>query len=161
MIKPTKVFLNYPSVNLLGQHVNSLGLTTAEDKLAAIAAIKYPVTLGDVKHFLGLTGYLCLNVYCYAQIAMQLQNLKILLLKSAPIADRQWKIFVSKTKLPTPTNAEFASFQMLKDALLQAIMLVHYSLDRVLWIGLDISKEFGFGVIVFHINDKKAALAGK
>lgn len=88
-IKPIKVFLNYPSVNLLGQHVNSLGLTTAEDKLVAIAAIEYPVMFGDLEHFLNLIGYLCSSVHCYAQIATPLQNLKIVLLKPTPIADGQ------------------------------------------------------------------------
>lgn len=74
-----KVFFNYPSINLLG-------LTTSKDKLAAVAAIKYPVTLGDLEHFLGLTSYLCSSVYCYTQIATPLQDLKTLLLKPAPIA---------------------------------------------------------------------------
>lgn len=32
-IKPTKSFFNYPDVGLLGQRVNSLGLTTSEEKL--------------------------------------------------------------------------------------------------------------------------------
>lgn len=32
-IKPTKSFLNYPDVGLLGQRVNSLDLTTATKKL--------------------------------------------------------------------------------------------------------------------------------
>lgn len=68
-IKPTKVFFNYPSVNLLGQHVNFLDLTTAEDKLATIAAINYPVMPKDLEHFLGLTSYLHSSVHCYAQIA--------------------------------------------------------------------------------------------
>lgn len=32
-IQPIKLFLNYPDVNLLGQRVDFLGLTTIEDKL--------------------------------------------------------------------------------------------------------------------------------
>lgn len=35
-IKPTKTFLNYPDVGLLGQEDNTLGLTTAKEKLNAI-----------------------------------------------------------------------------------------------------------------------------
>lgn len=131
-IKPIKVFLNYFSVNLLGQHVNSLDLTTAEDKLVAIAAIEYLVTLGDFEHFLDLIGYLCSSVHCYAQIATPLQDLKTVFLKPTPIANRQWKAFASKTKLPTAINAKLAFFQMLKDALLQAITLVYYLPDCML-----------------------------
>lgn len=40
---------------------------------------------------------------------------------------------------------------MLKEQLLQPVTLVHYNPDRVLWIDLDASKEFGFGSIVFHV----------
>lgn len=54
-IKPTKTFLNYPDVGLLGQRVNSLGLTTAEDKLRAIQLLRYPETLGALEYYLGLT----------------------------------------------------------------------------------------------------------
>lgn len=35
-IKPTKSFLNYPDVGLLGQRIKSLGLTTSAEKLKAI-----------------------------------------------------------------------------------------------------------------------------
>ena len=35
-IKLTKTFLNYPNVGLLGQEVNTLGLTIAKKKLNAI-----------------------------------------------------------------------------------------------------------------------------
>lgn len=146
---------------MLSQHVNSLGLTTTEDKLAAIAAIEYPLTLRDLEHFLSLTDYLCSSIYCYAQIATPLQDLKTLFLKPALIADGQQKAFALKIKLPTPTDAKLTSFQMLKDVLLQTITLVYYLPDHVLWINLDALKEFGFGVIMFHINNEKAVLAGK
>lgn len=132
MIKPTKVFLNYPSINLLSQYVNSLGLTTAEDKLAAVAAIEYPMILRDLEYFLGFTGYFCSSVYCYAQMAMPFQDLKTLLLKPVPIVGGQRKAFASKTKLSTPTDAKLASFQIFKDALSQVITLVHYFPDYVL-----------------------------
>ena len=36
-IKPTKAFIGYSSVQLLGQRVNSLGLSTPKDKLKAIS----------------------------------------------------------------------------------------------------------------------------
>jgi len=44
-INPAKAFIGYPSVQLLGQKVDSLGLSTAEDKLRAIAALSFPTTL--------------------------------------------------------------------------------------------------------------------
>lgn len=44
-IKPTKSFLNYPDVGLFRQRVNSLGLTTSDEKLKAIRFLTYPDTL--------------------------------------------------------------------------------------------------------------------
>ena len=55
-IKPTKAFIGYSSVWLLGQHVDSLGLATPEEKLEAIARIKFPKTFKDLETYLGLTG---------------------------------------------------------------------------------------------------------
>ena len=63
------------------------------------------------------------------------------------------KAYVSKTKLllpPSPT--EEASFTGLKQALLLPAILIHFSPDRVLWIDLDASKEFGFGIVIFYIK---------
>lgn len=41
-LKAKKTYLGYPSISLLGQKVDSLGLTTAEDKLKAIVALFFP-----------------------------------------------------------------------------------------------------------------------
>ena len=39
-IQPTKSYLNYPDVALLGQRINSLGLFTSEEKLKAVRLLK-------------------------------------------------------------------------------------------------------------------------
>ncbi len=76
-IKPTKTYLYYPDVGLLGQRVNFLGLTTAEDELKAIQLLRYPFTLEALEYYLVLTGYLRSYVHFYAQRAEPLQTLKI------------------------------------------------------------------------------------
>jgi len=55
-INPTKAFIGYPSIQLLGQKVDSLGLSTAEDKLRAITALSFPITLSQLEIYLGFTG---------------------------------------------------------------------------------------------------------
>lgn len=55
-------------MNLLGRRVDSLGMSTAEDKLEAIKSLKYPATLGDLEYYLGLTGYLRNYVHHFAQL---------------------------------------------------------------------------------------------
>lgn len=65
-IKPTKFFLNYSTIGLLGQQVNSLGLITSEKKLWAVKHLIYPKTLGVLKYYLGLTSYLRNYIHFYA-----------------------------------------------------------------------------------------------
>ncbi|KAI0992683.1 hypothetical protein K3495_g15502, partial [Podosphaera aphanis] len=44
-LSPKKCFINYPSVDLLGQRVDALGLSSDKEKLAAIANLQFPRTL--------------------------------------------------------------------------------------------------------------------
>lgn len=55
-IKPGKAFIEYPSIRLLSQKVDSLGLVISEDKLAAIAKLKFPTSLRQLETYLGFTG---------------------------------------------------------------------------------------------------------
>lgn len=71
-IKPIKFFLNYPYVGLLGQQVNSLGLTTLKEKLWTIKHLTYSETLGALKYYLGLTSYLRNYIYFYTKLAAPL-----------------------------------------------------------------------------------------
>lgn len=85
-IKLTKSFLNYPDVGLFGQKVNSLGLTTSDEKLKAIRLLTYSDTLGALEYYLSLTGYLQCYIHFYAQLAALLQEFKTSLLHHAPVA---------------------------------------------------------------------------
>lgn len=44
-----KAYISFPSVKLLDCHVNSLGLSTLEEKAAAIADISFPKTLSALE----------------------------------------------------------------------------------------------------------------
>lgn len=96
LIKPTKSFLNYPDIELLGQRVNSLELTTSDKKLKVIRFLNYSNTLGALAYYLGLVGYLQSYIHFYAQLATPLQELKTLLLRHAPIAYQQCKAYTLK-----------------------------------------------------------------
>ena len=160
-IKPTKSFLNYPDVGLLGQRVNSLGLTTSNKKLKAIWLLAYPDTLGALGYYLGLIRYLRSYIYFYAQLAAPIQKLKTSLFRHAPVAGQQRRAYASKTKLGPPTPQELASFQSIQDALSQPSTLVNHDPGKILWIDLDASKEFGFGAIVFYTAANEALPEGR
>ena len=149
-IKPTKSYLNYPDVGLLGQRVNSLRLTTSDEKLKAICFLCYPETLGALEYYLSLTGYLRSYIHFYAQLASPLQALKTRLLKSAPETGQQRRAYVSKIKFGPPSNIELAFFQALQETLSRPTTLVYHNANKTLWIDLDALKEFGFGAVAFH-----------
>ena len=131
-ISPTKLYLNNPDVALLGQWVNSLGLTTSEQKLKAIQLLSYSETLGALEYYLGLTGYLRSYIHFYAQLAAPFQFLKTALLRGAPLGGQQQRAYVSKTKLGPSTPQELASFKSIQETLSQSSTLVHHNPDKVL-----------------------------
>ena len=47
-IKSTKIFFNYFNVNFLGQHINSFNFTIVKNKILAIKAINYLITLNNL-----------------------------------------------------------------------------------------------------------------
>ncbi len=149
-IQPTKSYLNYLNVALLGQRVNSLGLSISKEKLKRVRLLKYPKTLEALEYYLGLTGYLRSYIYYYAQLASPLQALKTSLLKKAPESGQQYRAYASKTRLEPLTEKELAAFNTLQLVLSQPTTLIHHNLDKPLWIDLDVSKEFGIGAIAFH-----------
>lgn len=51
-----KAFLGFPSVTLLGQYVDGLGVSIADNKLATIRALSFPKIVGDLEIYLGIIG---------------------------------------------------------------------------------------------------------
>lgn len=78
-LKPNKAYLDYPSIDLLGQRVNALRLTTTEEKLWAIKNLEFPKTLATLDKYLDLTNYLKQYVPYYAIITKLLQERKTFL----------------------------------------------------------------------------------
>lgn len=80
-LSPAKSYVGYPSVTLLGQYVDGLGMFTTKDKIAAITSLRFPQNLGDLEMFLGLTAWLRSSIERYAQRADPLQKRKVMLNK--------------------------------------------------------------------------------
>ena len=83
-------------------------------------------------------------------MASPLQTLKTRLLKGALESGQQRKAYASKTKLEPHLDSELASFHALQEVLSRLTTLVHHNTNKTLWIDLDASKEFGFGIVAFH-----------
>ena len=151
-INPTKAFLGYPSVQLLGQKVDSFGLYTAEDKLKAISRIQFPSTLSQLEIYLGLTGWLRNYVPHYAAITKPLQDRKTELLAPGPKGGPDRKNFAVRTRIGPPTRVEEESFRTLQQALSKPTFLAHFDSKETLYIDLDASKRFGFGAMAYHVS---------
>ena len=150
-LKPSKSFLGFPTVKLLGQHVDSLGLTTATDKLKALSRLSFPHTLRDLEIYLGLTGWLRSYVEKYAQKAEPLQRRKTLLLRSSPSISGKLRQRYTKHSVLQPTNEERQAFEAIQRYFRNPKFLAHYSPTRLLLADLDASKK-GFGVVVYHVK---------
>lgn len=65
-MKPTKSYLHYFDISLLGQQVNFVGLITLEDKLRTIYLLIYLDILDVLELYLKLNNYfLELNILLY------------------------------------------------------------------------------------------------
>ncbi len=157
-LSPRKSFLGYPSVQLLGQKVDALGLATAEEKLAAISNLSFPRTLTQLEKYLGLTGYLRQYIAHYAAISKPLQLRKTFLNKSRQgMQGNARKRMASSTYLTVPTPKELNAFHQLQKSFASPTILHHFDEKLQLYVDLDASKEFGFGAHVYHSDSEVTA----
>ena len=150
-LAPAKAFLGYPSVQLLGQHVDALGLATAEDKLAAIRNLEFPKTLAALERYLGMTGYLKQYVPYYSAIVKPLQERKTMLNRSCGNhSGNARKSEAGRSYLQMPTPQELNAYHQLQGIFASPTLLHHHDPSRQLYVDLDASKEFGFGAHIYH-----------
>ena len=151
-LSPQKAFLGYPSVTLLGQRVDGLGLLTHEDKIDAIQRMKFPERLADLETFIGMTGWLRDYAPYYAFLEAPLQELKTQMLKTCPATKGgARKHFAQRTPV-TPTPALQSAFQRLKDCFKDPRRLHHPNPSRNLYLDVDTSKQFGIGAHLYHVE---------
>ncbi|SLM36754.1 reverse partial [Lasallia pustulata] len=151
-LKGTKSFIGYPSATLLGQRVDGFGYSTAEEKIAALRNLKFPATLNALEIYLGMTGWLRQFVAYYAQIVEPLQHRKTELLRLCPSKGGQGqKMYTRKTTL-TPTETEKEAFEFLQKSFNEPTFLTFFDRQRQLYIDINGSKQWGFGIMVYHVK---------
>lgn len=138
---------------MLGQRVDSLGITTSEEKIAAISALRFPQLLRDLERFLGLTGWLRASIPKYAQRSHPLQERKTYLIKE--VADSKGTARQRRaTRLQfEPSKEEIAAFKDLKNAFTAPTFLRHFDASRQLFVDIDALKVWGFAAIVYHVRN--------
>jgi len=150
-LSPSKCFVGWHSVDLLGLVVDRLGLSTIEQKTAAIARIEFPTTLKQLEHFLGLAGWYRQFVARFAALSKPLQELKTRLFHNSPRQGRSRKTFSQSQAIEYPTLAQTTSFEVLKKALSAHTVLVHFDPDLPLLYYIDSSREAGYACAIHQI----------
>ena len=154
-LAPAKAFLGYPTVSLLGQRVNALGLATAEEKLWAIRALEFPKTLAALDKYLGLTSYLKQYVPYYTAIAKPLQERKTFLYQKSRANNSNYKhkATAMRLRLEKPTPREINAYHQLQQIFARPTILHHHDPKRQMFVDLDASKEWGFAAHVYHVKE--------
>jgi hypothetical protein len=146
---------------MLGIRVDSLGLTTPEEKLKAIANLKFPYTLQQIETYLGFTGWMRQYVPRYAQTSEPLQERKHVMSRAGPNAGRARKQFARIARNSSPSPAEYEAYRNIQNAFKNPSILIHADKTRYLFIDLDAAKgDTGFGAIVYHVIGELDYLEG-
>jgi hypothetical protein len=152
-LAPEKAYIGYPSVKLLGQRVDGLGMSTTDEKLKALVDLKFPTTLSQLETYLGMAGYLRNYVSRFAQIVEPLEDRKRSLMKPGPKAGKARKAFARAAQVAEPTAKELQAFNTLQSIFGSPQTLVHHDPLRPLFIDLDAAKgDGGFGGMVYHVE---------
>ena len=149
-LSPSKSFLGFPTITILGQRVDGFGVSTGQDKIDAIKTLEFPDTLKALERYLGLTGWLRKYIANYAIISEPLQRQKTLALKKAPSNAGNLRNHFCKTTSIPKSEENFEAYQRIQQAFQQPTFLVHFDPTRQLYIDVDISKR-GIGAMVYHV----------
>lgn len=160
-ISPTKSYIGYPGVELLGFRVDSLGLTTTAQRVQAFRDLAFPATLKVLEQWIGATGFLRHLIPYYAQLLEPLQTRKTELLAKGRKEGRleagnhsKRANYCAKASFE-PTDSERLSFKAIQDVICKdnPTILHHSNPDKTLFLQVDGCLERGFGVMVFHTRD--------
>jgi hypothetical protein len=150
---PEKAFIGFPSIQLLGQRFDSLGLATLDSRIKAISALKFPNTLKQLETYLGMTGALRHYIEGYAWKTQPLQDRKTFLLEGSPVKGNPRRKFTDKTLLSSPSDKEMEAFENLQKEFTSPKFLHHHDPAKQMYIDMDSSKERGHGAMIYHLKD--------
>jgi len=134
--QPPKCHIGYQSLILLGQRVSRLGISTHQEKIDAVDAMKPPTKVKELQMFLGFVNYFAIYIPFYTWITRPLYQL---LLK-----DVEWEW--------TPIHQE--AFDLCKLTLKSTPILGHLMDGRGYRLYTDAS-DFGIGAVLQQIQPIK------
>ena len=161
VIKSIKTYLNYSSIALLDQKMNSLGFITIEEKLKAIFKLQFSNSLKLLKFYLDLIGWMRNYVFYYAQLSNSLQARKTLMLRELLIKGNVRKRFSAGSRLNIFINVERLFYETFQKMFNKFTFLIHHDFARQLYADVDVLHERDFGVTVYHVKKEKITYSKK
>ena len=156
VLKFSKIYLEYPTVALLDQKIDSFELIIVEKKLKVISKLRFLATLKQLETYLSLIEWMRDYVSYYAQLSNSLQIRKTLMLKDSSIKSNARKRFSSDSRLDISIDSETKSYEIIQKVFFKLTFLVHHDRTRQLYADVDASHERDFEATVYHVkNDKK------
>ena len=143
IINPTKCVLGVPSLHFLGHLVDSQGIRSLEEKVAAVQTFVQPGSRRSLRKFLGLINFYHRFIPNCAQILQPLNSL----------------LSTSSDKTIVWTQQTTKAFSDIKHALAQATLLFHPKLDAPTCIMTDASSIAVGAVLQQSIDDHWCPIA--
>jgi hypothetical protein len=150
-LKTKKTYLEYLSISLLKQKIDSLDLIIAENKLKTIVKLSFLKTLKKLKKYLDMIEWLKDYVVYYAQKAESLQKRKTNLLKKDSVKKKSRKSFNLKTLVKNSSSIEINVYNQLQSDFNRARWLTHYHRTRQLYANVNASKK-EIDVMIYHLK---------
>ena len=135
-LSPSKCHIGYQSLILLGQRVSRLGISTHQEKIDAVDAMKPPTKVKELQMFLGFVNYFAIYIPFYTWITKPLYRLLS--------KDAVWEW--------TPIHQE--AYELCKLALKSAPILAHHIEGKEYRLYTDAS-DFGIGAVLQQVQPIK------
>ena len=146
-----KSFLNYFSIILLRQRVNSLDLFISKKKIVVIIFLQFSKSLKNLNYFLSFIDWLRHCVERYSQLTQSLIVRKTTLIKLIIINDNARKKQFTQLKIFDSTSKKTKFFNQLQKVFVDFIFFIHFDFNRRSYIDLNVFKRWDFVVIVYHV----------
>ena len=114
IFKKSKTYLEYFSISLLRQKVNSFELITIVAKLKVITDLSFTKILKQLKIYFEMIDYLRNYIFYYAQKAEALNKRKIELLKKSSVKSTIKKNFKRKILMKNSNEKKLNSYEQLQ-----------------------------------------------
>lgn len=135
-VKLDKCQFGLTSVVYLGHLLNGDGITISSERKLALSQFQIPQTVKALRRFLGFTNYMRMFIPNYAR-------------QSAPLN----KLLNKNSVWPTCMGAvEIASFEKLKQAIIDAPMLAFLDYEKPIFVATDASVS-GVGGVLYQLDD--------